>query len=71
MEGKMVGQLQLIVTVVDPERKDESGNCLRYTGALIELLRFGNSGAVDHHHGMVEVETWHASDARNPYNINI
>ncbi len=69
MEGKMVGQLQLIVTVVDPERKDESGNCLRYTGALIELLRFGNSGAVDHHHGMVEVETWHASDARNPRNI--
>ena len=70
MEGKMVGQLQLIVTVVDSERKNERDNCLRYTDALIELLQFQNSGAVDHCHGMVEVETWRASDARNSCNID-
>ena len=57
MKGKMVGQLQLIVTVVDSERKNKSGNCLRYTDALIELLQFGNSGAVDHHHDMMKVKT--------------
>ena len=38
MKGRMVGQLQLILTVVDPERKDESDNYLRYTDALIELF---------------------------------
>jgi len=57
MKDKMVGQLQLIVTVVDPERKNKSDNCLRYTDALIELLQFGNSGVVDHHHDMMKVKT--------------
>ena len=69
MEGKMVGQLQLIMTVVDPERRDTKGSFVRYTGALIELLRFWNSGAVNHQHGMVEVETWLQGNARNPRGI--
>ena len=48
MEGKMVGQLQLIITVADPERKNEQGNCVKYLGALIELLQFQNSGVINH-----------------------
>jgi len=48
MEGKMVGQLQLILTVVDSGRRDGSGNYVKYTGALVELLRFRNSGVVNH-----------------------
>ena len=69
MEGKMVGQLQLIITVADPERKNEQGNCVKYSGALIELLRFRNSGAINHRHGMVEVETWLRDDVLNPRGI--
>ena len=57
MKDKMVRQLQLIVTVVDSERKNESDNCLRYTGALIELLQFRNSDVIDHHHDMMKVKT--------------
>ena len=66
MEGKMVGQLQLIITVADPKRKNEQGNCVKYLGALIKLLRFRNTGAINHRHGMVEVETWLRDDVRNP-----
>ena len=69
MEGKMVGQLQLILTVVDSGRRDGSGNYVKYTGALVELLRFRNSGAVNHQHGMVEVENWPSSDVRSPRGI--
>ena len=69
MEGKMVGQLQLIITVADPERKNEQGNCVKYSGALIKLLRFQNSGVINHRHGMVEVETWLRDDVWNPQGI--
>ncbi len=71
MKDKMMKQLQLIVTVVNSERKNESDNYLRYTDALIELLQFENSDVVDHHHDMMKVETWHASDIRNSHNINV
>ena len=53
------------MTVVDSERRDVKGNCAKYTGALIKLLRFWNSGVVNHQHGMVEVETWPRDDARS------
>ena len=57
--------------VVDSEKKNESNNYLRYTDALIELLWFENSDVINHHHDMMKVKTWHASDARNSYNINV
>ena len=56
--------------VINLERKNESGNYLKYIDALIKLLQFGNLGMVDHHHGIMKVETWHISNVRNPRNIN-
>ncbi len=71
MKDKMMRHLQLIMTVVDSERKNKRDDCLRYTDALIELLWFWNSGVIDHHHDMMKVETWHASNARNHCNISV
>ena len=57
MKDKMMKHLQLIMTVVDSERKNKRDDCLRYTDAFIELLQFQNSDAVDHHHDMMKVKT--------------
>jgi len=57
MKDKMMKQLQLIMTVVNSERKNKNDNCLKYINAFIELLQFENSDAVDHHHDMMKVKT--------------
>ena len=36
--GRLVGQLQLIVTVLDIKRLDKYGEYVQYTGAMVELL---------------------------------
>ncbi len=58
------------MTVINSERKNKNDNCLKYTDALIELLWFENSDVINHHHDMMKVKTWHASDARNSCNID-
>ena len=57
MKDKMMRHLQLIMTVVDSERKNKRDDCLRYTDALIELFWFWNSDVIDHHHDMMKVKT--------------
>ena len=64
-------QLQLIVTIINSERKNKNNNYLKYINALIEFLQFENSDVIDHHHDMMKVKTWHANDARNSHNIDV
>ena len=52
-------------------KKNKNDNYLKYTDALIEFFWFENSDAIDHHHDMIKVKTWHASNARNSHNINV
>ena len=71
MKDKMMRQLQLIMIIVNSEKKNESDNYLKYIDALIEFFWFENSNVIDHHHDMMKMKTWHANDARNSYNINV
>lgn len=61
-----LGQLKLIVTVIDPEYLDENGKPRRYTGALIEMFRWRKNGEADEIHGMFEVEQIPPQRARCP-----
>ncbi len=58
LDGKRVGQIQAIVSVIDDSRRDGKGIPVRYTGAFVELLRLRNGGQPHKIHGMVEVEDW-------------
>ena len=69
LSGRLLGQLQLIVTVVDSVRQDSRGKAPRYTGALIELFKWRNGGRVHATHGMFEVEKWPASSSGSLRNL--
>jgi hypothetical protein len=66
MEGKRVGQIKAIVTVIDHSRLDLKGRAARYTGAFVELLRIKDGGRHHEVHGMVEVEDWPLVEVKNP-----
>ena len=57
--------------VINSEKKNKNDNYLKYINALIELLWFENLNVINHHHDMMKVKTWHASNARNSHNIDI
>jgi hypothetical protein len=59
-EGRLVGKLLTTITVID-----YTGTGERYTGALVEVLRYRNQGKPHPVHGMVEVEPWPSSTARS------
>lgn len=63
----MIGELQLILTVRDKGLGSEVGytQLPKYTGALVKFLRWRRQGSIDPTHGMVEVEPWPTSEARN------
>ena len=65
-EGRLLGQLQLILTVLDNERHDWNGRARRYVGAFVEAFRWCNGGKCNDIHGMFEVERHPINDARNP-----
>ena len=65
-EGRLLGQLQLILTVLDNERHDWNGRARRYTGAFVETFRWCNGGECNDIHGMFEVERHPINNARNP-----
>lgn len=77
LDGKRVGQIQAIVSVIDDSRRDGKGIPVRYTGAFVELLRLRNGGQPHKIHGMVEVEdqpqvrTSNSRDLRHCYFFNI
>ena len=66
-QGRMIGELQLVVTVRDEGLGSEDGytQLPKYTGALVKLLRWRQQGSVHPTHGMVEVEPWPTTEAKN------
>jgi hypothetical protein len=56
LHGRLVGQLQLIISVDDPQNMDTEGRFARYIGALVKLLCFQNNRRPHPVHRMVEVE---------------
>ena len=54
--NNLVGRLLAIVTVHDPERRDEDGEPQRYSEAFIDILRHRNKGRPHDVHGLIEVE---------------
>jgi hypothetical protein len=70
-EGMLIGQVQLVVTVMDmdPERKSSKGRQPRYTGALIDTLKYVDSGKCHRIHGMSEVQKWPPTTAKNPRKV--
>jgi hypothetical protein len=69
LDGRQVGQVQAIVTVIDDSRRDSKGVPVHYTGAFIDLLHPKHNGHVHSVHGMVEVEDWPQMRSQNPCNI--
>src|SRR5438046_9320558 len=69
LDGRQVGQIQVIITVIDNLQCDDKGMTVQYMGAFIELLRLRDKGQVHHIHGMVEVEDWPIVHSQNPCNI--
>lgn len=69
ISAKRVGQLQLIVTILDPTRRDAKGKLATYTGALVKLLRPVDGGRPHRVHGMVEVKQWPVGNARRPRDL--
>jgi hypothetical protein len=61
--GRLIGQLQLIISVQDPDMLDDQGIPLKYTAALVRLVRFRNNGKPHKVHGMIELEEWPGSQA--------
>lgn len=64
LEGRLPGELQVVVTVLDLGRRDARGQPLRYTGALIDLFQLKNRGRHDDFHGMIEVQRGTTRDSR-------
>lgn len=56
LNGKRVGQLQLIFTAYDPEQLDDTGQPARVTGAFVKLLKPRKHGQYHEVHGMIELE---------------
>ena len=63
----MIGELQLVLTIKDKGMTGEMGctQIPKYTGALVKLLQWHQHGIVDPIYGMVEVEPWPTSVAKN------
>ena len=71
--GRRLGELQLIISVQDPERSrmiaDDDGISRKksavYTGALLDRLQVLNNGRPHEIHGMVEAQHWGLSMLTN------
>ena len=64
--GRSIGRLKLLFTVIDHERKDDRGKCMKYPGIFLEMLKWRNSGDPFRSHGMLEVEIQQASKSVHP-----
>ena len=58
LNRRLVGQLQLIVTILNIEKLDKYGIYIQYTRAMVELLQPLNYGLPHPTHGIVEVKRW-------------
>ena len=66
-DGRLVGKLLVILTVIDLGRQNTKGRHPSYTGAMIQTLKFRSGRRVDPTHGIVEVEEHRLPDAINDY----
>ncbi len=66
-QGRMIGELQLVLTVKDEGLKSEDGytQLPKYTWALVKLLQWRRKVSVHPKPGMVEVEPWPTTKTRN------
>ncbi len=55
---RLVGQFQLIITVLDIKRLDKYNVYVQYTGAIIELLQPLNHKLLHLIYGIVKVKRW-------------
>jgi hypothetical protein len=55
---RLIGQLSLIITVLDIKRLDKYNIYMQYTGAIVELLQPLNCGLPHPTYSMVEVKRW-------------
>ncbi|KAI9750296.1 MAG: hypothetical protein M4579_006529 [Chaenotheca gracillima] len=69
LTGKLLGQLQVVLSVIDPDRLGDDRKPVVYTGALVEIFRPCNKGKPSKTHGMVEVERWPESKAEVRRNL--
>jgi hypothetical protein len=69
LDGRKVGQVQAIITIIDNLQHDSKDAPVQYTGVLVELLRFRDNGRVHDVHGMVEVEDWPQVRSQNSRKI--
>ena len=58
------------MTVADPEQFIAKAKPITYTGVFIKLYNWKNRGQVHEIYGMVELEMWCASTAKNPRNLS-
>ena len=66
LNGRLPGQLKIIISVQDQERViPGTRKFRRYTGAFIEVLRLRHADQVNEIHGMIEVERWPKSRAKD------
>jgi Plavaka transposase len=56
LEGRLPGELQVVITVLDTGRLDARGKPSRYVGALVDVFRLMNKGRHHERHGMIEVQ---------------
>ena len=54
--GRLIGQLQLIVTILDIERLDKYGVYIQYTRAIVELLQPLNHRLPYPTHSIIEMK---------------
>ena len=65
INGKLVSQVQVVITIQDLDRRTMQNGPVTYCGALIKLLRPWSKG-IDKTTGMLELQPWRSSTANHP-----
>ncbi|KAF6227509.1 hypothetical protein HO173_012249 [Letharia columbiana] len=66
LSGKLVGEVLVVVEVMDLARRDFRQRPTHLQGVFMEIFKYRHNGQVQECHGMVEVERAQPSTARNP-----
>jgi hypothetical protein len=63
--GRIIGQLQLIVTIIDSQRVDEHHKSIRYCEAFVNVMKSRNNERFNDIIRMISLEAWSRSHAAN------
>jgi hypothetical protein len=69
-DGRLVGQIQLIATIIDTGIQNDDGRNPVYKGALVETLKTVNDGRMDSTSGMITVRRWPITCSANPRKLH-